>query len=114
MDTSGATYEELVTIMGHIMPEPEVEIREGLTAALWRFSVATGQAAGQLRAIGGDIVDGFVRGINACSQAIVNHAKLHRELLRKVRRTTAYQRRAARLNARPRPSKRHGERRGVK
>jgi len=25
-----------------------------------------------------------------------------------------YQRRAARLNARPRPSKRHGERRGVK
>ena len=96
------------------MPEPEVEIREGLTTALWRFSVATGQAAGEFRAMGGDIVDGFVRGINAYSQAIVNHAKLHRELLRKARRTTAHQRRAARLNAQPRPNKRHGERRGIK
>lgn len=107
MDTSGVTHEELVTIMGHIMPEPEVEIREGVTTALWHFSIATGQAAGEFREMGMSIVDDFVRVMNVAARLAPFAWKLDPAYQR-------YQCRAARLNARPRPSKRHGARRGVK
>lgn len=107
MKTDGVTYEELVTALGHIMPEPEVEIREGLTTALWNFSVATGQAAGEFREMGLSIVDDFVRAMNVAVQLAPFAWKLSPSYQR-------YQRRAARLNARPRPSKRHGARRGIK
>ncbi len=106
-DASGVSYEELVTIMSHIMPKPEIEIREEVTAALWRFGVASGQAAGQFREMGMAIVDDFVGVMNVAARL----APFAWKLTPAYRR---YQRRAARLNARPRPSKRHGERRGVR
>jgi len=63
----------------------------------------------------GDFFIAAARAIaNGLESGIAKHTKAHVMIARKARRMTAYQRRAARLNARPRPSKRHGERRGVK
>lgn len=111
-DTSGVTYEELVTIMGHIMPSPEVDIREGLASALWRFGEVARTEANTMKKTSNIWEDVLFLDFRESLTKTRWNVLLGRRRKR-LENIQRYQRRYTR-NARPRPSKRHGERRGVK